>query len=108
MTNVCDEPRQRVFTGFMEHRVHKMVFVDDHRGEIAVTGTGQRESGRFGEINDREAIQRVSVESDDRLLVNAGRGAIVPKSPDAASLRLDVAKHPVGLRPYEVIRIHMN
>ena len=30
------------------------------------------------------------------------------KAPDSPGLSLNVAKHPVGLRPHEVVRVHMN
>ena len=100
--------RKRMFTGVVEDIVHEVVFVNDHRGEIATTGLGQCEPRRFGEIDDRKAIQRVSVESDDRLFVDAGRCAVMPKSSDAPGLSLNVAKHPVRLRLHEVVRIHMN
>ncbi len=97
-----------MFTSFMQDAVHKMVFVDDHRREIPTSRIRQPQVGRLREINDREAVQRVPVESDDRLFIDAGGCPVVPKTPDTPRDSLNVGKHPVGLRKDEVVDINQN
>ena len=45
--------RERIFAGGVEDVVDVVVVVDDHHGEVAVAGIGDREGGTLRDIDDR-------------------------------------------------------
>ncbi len=72
---------QRVLTRRVENTTDVVVLVHDHRGHVTLARVGQCQDGRLGEIDDREAVERVAVEPDHRLLVDRGGFPVVPELP---------------------------
>src|ERR1700761_7579504 len=97
-----------MFTGLVQDAVNEMVFVDDHRREVPTTSVRQDQPGWLREIDDREAIQGVPIEPDDRLFIDTGGCPVVSEAPDSPGDCLDVSEHSVSLRSHEVVDVHEN
>ena len=85
-----------------------VVVVDDHDGEVAGAGIGHHHLRALGEVDDREAVEGVAVETDHGLRVDRRGLAAVPERVHAAGLALDVREHAVGFSAREIVGVHVD
>ena len=63
--------------GLVQDLVDVVVVVDDHHGEVSVTGVGEGERGFLRDVDHGEGVERVPVLADDRLVVDRRRFAMM-------------------------------
>lgn len=63
---------QRVVAGLGEDPVDVMILVDDHHRQVPAAGVGHGHRRPVRDVDDRDAVQRVAVHPDDRLLIERG------------------------------------
>ena len=80
--------------GPMEDTIDVVVLVDDHDREVALAGVRDRHDSALGDVHHGDAVQRVAVRSDDRLVVDRDGDAIVIPAVDPAGVVLKRGEHP--------------
>jgi L-ascorbate metabolism protein UlaG (beta-lactamase superfamily) len=58
---------QLVPSRLVQEHVDVVVLIHSHRGHVSPVGLRERRSGRFGEVENREAVQRIPVQADNGL-----------------------------------------
>ena len=89
--------------GFVEDSVDVVVLVDDHQRDIAVSAVRDRDRGSLRDIDDCDAVERVAVHPDHRLMINRRRHPVVVDDVHATGVRPQRRKHSVGFCPHEVV-----
>jgi hypothetical protein len=97
--------RQVVGARLGEDLIDVVVLVDNHHRQVAVPGVGDRDGRPLGDVDDGQAVERVSVHPDDCLLIDRCGGAQVLPLAHAACVVLQAGEHPVRLSPDEVVVI---
>jgi hypothetical protein len=97
-----------VDAGIVVDAIDVMVLVDDHHRHVPVTVLRHGHGRAAGDVEDPEAVQRVAVQSDHRLVLHVGGFTVVHDAIDPARGALEIGEHAVRLGSSEVVDVDLD
>ena len=104
---------QLEFTRVVEHAIDVVILIHDHHRQIAASTIRNRQRGTHRNVNDRQAVERVTVHPDHCLVVKWRGRPMVEQRIHTARVSLKRREHPVSLCSDEILvvdlhRIHLH